>query len=1178
MSTLVKSFVADNGINLKPVQSSKCTINNNRHPRHVLKSKNIFKPKCSEALKRKLKKYRLRKDGKEDPEILDVSQILLSSLKIKSPNSKDSIQNSENEELRSKNYLFKMARRKQKTKSEHSVTTLQNSKALELECDISPTTTSQEKKQTNAFKLLMDSRNKSIGSNSPGKEKTTEVSEMQEFEEKQVNKAKRSLALQKMAESKGALKNKELEELKDKIIQKKMEIRAQRLKTMIEKKKTKLEKKDIVKIKTTVVQDSKTDIVNGKNGASQAKTLQLINIFTEADIPRKVSPEKKSIPKEDEEFLNKLSPSMKKKENMLCYFKKIEKTPPVDTEIIKIKVTSKVKKKLKKKKLSLCKEPSSDILKDHNDKKLLNVDVVEQNENTVQEEVNTEEIISSSSSTERRKRKRKENVMNLVCSSQMIEEPTEIEQGRPKRSAKRPVKYIDDVQLSSSDDEPHIFTPKKSKHVEQHKTKHTIEKENDDIINIIATETENQSINQKKKSDKNVKTEKKLTKLAPIFATKTQLNPAELEAKQKFLYSGVPEQLKKIINQQKNASTELSSEFQPVVHVEQNESTTWEGSSVESFYDLPEIYSDNVQSDHDKHCSFKKFLFLSEDKRLTIVSGNSINIVLKDIKELYPKFPVYRTYKLLKGKRKGEYVDCKYTEFDNSIEIINDVIDIVNENPCNLKWTDKYKPLSTDHMLGNFQSIKELKKWLISWKENKLKPKNAASGSDSSDFYCSDTDSTDSTKTVNNLLILNGPVGSGKTCSIYAVAAELAIKVIEVNASSKRTGKVMLQELHEATQSHKVNRGNGSTENSQKSQDVKTELKHLRKRGRPKSVPEQSLSQPVHNGKKEMLSQVSSNQDNARTVMSLILIDDADIVFDQDDGFSSAIAQLVQSSKRPVILVTSSLDCPHLQRFLQVGKVMNMRPFLPRILGTWLDIMCLADNGLCWPGLGSKTLDFFKGDIRKTINCLQFYVTTQKQDSVLDDEVMSQNSDYRSNVDDESSSMSWADQEASQERHAGSKLSVNAEEAWKCFMGNWSSLTLLNYPHDLFNIWWSVPALLNNKSKDQSVKALHSGTSKKGQDMLQLEAVANAVDAISISDYISHMNPDTRSNISSSPWYSSEVDSVSENQCFAHYDRCHEITNEIINELVNSSLLSAQRSLDSPMGSEISFPSLAVQK
>ena len=39
------------------------------------------------------------------------------------------------------------------------------------------------------------------------------------------------------------------------------------------------------------------------------------------------------------------------------------------------------------------------------------------------------------------------------------------------------------------------------------------------------------------------------------------------------------------------------------------------------------------------------------------------------------------------------------------------------------------------------------------------------------------------------MALLVGPSGSGKTAMVFALAAELGFKVLEVNASSNRTGK-----------------------------------------------------------------------------------------------------------------------------------------------------------------------------------------------------------------------------------------------------------------------------------------------------------------------------------------------------------------------------------------------------
>lgn len=79
-----------------------------------------------------------------------------------------------------------------------------------------------------------------------------------------------------------------------------------------------------------------------------------------------------------------------------------------------------------------------------------------------------------------------------------------------------------------------------------------------------------------------------------------------------------------------------------------------------------------------------------------------------------------------------------------------------------------------------------------------------------------------------NTLLITGPTGVGKTAAVYACAQELGFKVqtlsstfvenvtlmlklavwllqvFEVNASSQRSGRLILSQLKEATQSHQV--------------------------------------------------------------------------------------------------------------------------------------------------------------------------------------------------------------------------------------------------------------------------------------------------------------------------------------------------------------------------------------
>ncbi|XP_035444806.2 enhanced level of genomic instability 1 [Spodoptera frugiperda] len=1203
-----------------------------RHRRHVLKSKeNTIKHRCDKVLKRKLRKYKLRQDGQEDQDILDVSKILVSSLNIRSPNKRKDpylCEDTELEDWRPKNYLFKMVRRKPVKISD----TLKNSNTeVNVQDDVTrdspPAVTSQEKKQTNAFKLLMDSRNKSLGCNSPGKDKSDENIDTTEVIERKNLKAKRQLLLQKMAEAKGSLKNKEIEEIQDNIIKEQMEKRAKRLKSMIFKdtKSDKEGKRSNVKlIKDEVIDlplEDKAKVADNNNTKKHTKsnTFKIVDIFNTVEENTIISPVKKHISKEDEDFLSKLSPSLKKKESVLSYFKKIEKDEcsPTNSEndnLIKVKLQPRSKKKSKKKKLSLKKESLeicdvtecvkeqeeningevNYILVDNStDEKITSNKVNETSIKTQQKsedktlasisvnipDTTTDKMIlkfngdSVKVNNDSQKRKR-----NSKLDTKLDSENTNTcnSESRPKRSVKRPVKYVDDACLSSSDEDLHIFTPKKKKHIESKSDKKQVGLKTDqplDEVKPIKPKAEKKV----EKVPKDV-TSKKPTKLAPIFTTK-QTDPAALEAKQKFLQSGVPDKLKKQIQQQKVCSIPDNS-FPVVVHVQQSTKMVEDNQLV---INIPLMI---IESEEDYALSYennkmKELLNLNQDLSCFSVdttSKKSTQAMLQNIKKLHPKFPVYRTYRYLKSKGKGEFKDCNYVDVDNSIEVLDDMVDVINDSPDRLNWTDKYKAITTKQIIGNFETLKELRKWLVSWTENQVKSKaKSKADSDSSDYYESEPDSRDSMKSTNNLLILAGPTGCGKTASIYAVAADLAMKVIEVNASSKRTGKIMLQDLQEATQSHKVNRGTGNSDSSQKSQEKQQPdiPKQTKKRGRPKRSIEKEKSKGIV-VKNEVLSGTTLSQESTRTDSSLILIDDADVVFDQDDGFTSAIVQLVQCSKRPVILITSSLVCPHLQRFLQNTKILKMSPLLPRILGTWLDIMCLADSGMCWPGVGAKFLNYFKGDIRKTINYLQFCLP-KVQSAASEEEAASQNVDlYKNHIDEESSCMSWADNDDADGRTSAA-VDVDVNTIWTAFASKHSNLSNETYPVQVFNMWWSMPSLLTT-APNTDLPSQKCNISQKKTTSLELEAIANAADAFSLSDYYSCINPDTDRNITSQPWYCPESHSVSERENPSYYHKEHEVMSDICHTILTGSIATAQDVLNCDRRTDISFPGMLLNR
>ncbi|KAK5856413.1 hypothetical protein PBY51_008011 [Eleginops maclovinus] len=126
-------------------------------------------------------------------------------------------------------------------------------------------------------------------------------------------------------------------------------------------------------------------------------------------------------------------------------------------------------------------------------------------------------------------------------------------------------------------------------------------------------------------------------------------------------------------------------------------------------------------------------------------------------------------------------------------------------------WTDKYQPQHSSDIIGNTASVRRLHSWLKEWKlradreERKYQKekKREESGNDS-DWDCGEEDSQNGEDTLCNTMIITGPTGVGKTAAVYACAQELGFKVFEVNASSQRSGRLILSQLREATQSHQV--------------------------------------------------------------------------------------------------------------------------------------------------------------------------------------------------------------------------------------------------------------------------------------------------------------------------------------------------------------------------------------
>ncbi|KAK6787008.1 hypothetical protein RDI58_015533 [Solanum bulbocastanum] len=295
--------------------------------------------------------------------------------------------------------------------------------------------------------------------------------------------------------------------------------------------------------------------------------------------------------------------------------------------------------------------------------------------------------------------------------------------------------------------------------------------------------------------------------------------------------------------------------------------------------------------------------------------------------------------------------------------------------PKSCLWTNKYQPERAFQVCGNSKPVKLLSDWLHLWHEKASRTSKSSIQNDcdtlqdfSDSLYESEADSSNEER-LKNVLLVSGPVGSGKSAAIYACAKEQGFQVIEVNASDWRNGALVKQRFGEAVESHWLQRV--------QKDPVYLEDKLVSGGGVIEAIPlsdEENAPNATGVQRKQVFrEEITANyQGETKT---LILFEDVDTALCEDRGFVSTIQQLAETAKRPMIL-TSNSDNPVLPNNLDRLHVCFMRPSLEELLGL-VHMVCAGEQVKIHPMLVERFVDHCHGDIRKTIMYLQFWCQGQ---------------------------------------------------------------------------------------------------------------------------------------------------------------------------------------------------------
>lgn len=295
-------------------------------------------------------------------------------------------------------------------------------------------------------------------------------------------------------------------------------------------------------------------------------------------------------------------------------------------------------------------------------------------------------------------------------------------------------------------------------------------------------------------------------------------------------------------------------------------------------------------------------------------------------------------------------------------------------------------------------------------------------------------------------------------------------------------GKRVLQELQEATQSHQVK---------------KTHLN-----------PISAMLNPTQ-AKKPPEEEVEKKKSQK---MSLLLVEDVDIVFEQDEGFTTSLAQLLSASKRPVVLITSDEGCNHVQRFINNHKVVRFSCVRPKTFAMHLQLLCLREGLHVDRGALRELLEYNMGDARRAMMQLQFWAQTGGQCKNVEKTVLQSNeksSSEESEVfyDDDDSNLLCLVEDIAKGEDSNADEFIHVDCVRRNFADH-AYCDKFSLPYDLTldTLFWNVPGLMGFNMSNKNTAGNRNDKEDKLVELRKLQSAVKVLDTLSVVDVLGRTN------------------------------------------------------------------------